>query len=795
MFASIRERFSPFRAAERLAYRMISKLDFVFKAERDPLLRGDILAYAEQQFPREKYPTMWTRIPADLRRSVLWDGRLLNGDMPAELAKRQVTDGVLAEVAVKSARQAAFLCLVVGGISSLFFGGQELSVIRNGGMISSQYPAWASEAGVWLPIVGYYISAAVERFGSVIAAILTTLAPVVLLFPAFWAFGFATGMTNVWEQVSGPYRKPTRDTKLFWKSNLARREMQYRAYCREVEQATTRLKDQPLIPVGVASGVIASRGDVEAPQRGQVIGFDGESIRQHVLVLGGTGSGKTRLIMRPLFNRLMNASWGEGHKIGAYVTDGKGTLWRDLQKSVAHREDVVVLGTDGDQYGMDLTQGMSPLEVSTTFKAVSGQVAGKPSDDFWPESASLLLMHAATVARSLTLHQPTVDEWAEKWRLTPYSLLGIARIASQEDTCKYACRRIREASDILADTLREEDQLDLQDALASADWLENTFLELADNTRSSIVANVNVVLGKLMGAREIAHRFCGGTYERMVDVDHALKGGIVFVNVGETEHGMAGKVVATWLKTRLYILAKRRLITDPEACKTTSCALFCDEAQMLVTTGPDSDSTFHNISRETGVFAVFATQSLAALKQVLGEDACANLINLLRSKIILKTEELSTLDFAVKLAGECMRGWEYENGFFATQTAREFALGNAPRPTVNFKGGAGLVPRGFVANTNQSAIYDSSRLQRIAANAPSLMPGQAPHDSRSIWMNLAQREEDKDRGALVDGVQSRPKIDFDELLLGSGMAFAVIQRAGGDRTDIIDLQADELEAA
>lgn len=782
---------NPFHYVRKFALNSVAKLDVAFARERDPLLRGDLLGYAEVAFPREKFPTMWKRIPADLRRSVLWDGRLLNGQFPAQLATKWITDEVVAKIAVQSATRAVGLTIGIAAV--LAFAGL---LPTNGGFDGysmTSYPQWAADAGVWLPIAGYYVAVTIERFGSLLVSLFTAPATALLFFPIIWLASFTAGMRGVWEQVSSPYRAPTRDTTLFWKSNAATREMQYLAYCREVEQATTRLADQPVIPVGKASGMIRARGDNEAPSKGQIVGFDGESIRQHLLVLGGTGSGKTRLIMRPLFKRLMTAAWGEGHRIGAYVTDGKGTLWRDLVNAVAHRKDVRILGTGDGQYGIDLVQGMSPLEVSTTFKAVSGQVAGKPSDDFWPESASLLLMHAATVARSVMLHEKTVDEWGRKWRIQPYSLLGIARIASQEDTTKYVCRRIREIAEEIAEDLTEEQGNDMLEALQSADWLEHTFLELASNTRSSIVANVNVVLGKLMGAREVAHRFCSGIYENQCDVDHALKGGILFVNVGETEHGMAGKVVATWLKTRLYIMAKRRLITAPEECKQNSCALFCDEAQMLVTTGPDSDSTFHNISRETGVFAIFATQSLAALKQVLGEDACANLVNLLRSKIILKTEELSTLHFARELVGECVRGWEYAGGLYATQAAREAAYGAISAPEIRFDYTGGPV---FTAPTAQRKSYDVSGWRDwIRKNQQKPMPGQNYSDDRGMYMSLAHREEDRNRADMVEGLQTRPKLDLDEFLLGSGLAFAVIQRAGGDRSDIIDLEAEELANA
>jgi hypothetical protein len=53
---------------------------------------------------------------------------------------------------------------------------------------------------------------------------------------------------------------------------------------------------------------------------------------------------------------------------------------------------------------------------------------------------------------------------------------------------------------------------------------------------------------------------------------------------------------------------------------------------------------------------------------------------------------------------------------------------------------------------------------------------------------MAMREEDQNRQSFIGSLQVRPKIDADELLVGSGMAFAIIQRAGGDRMDVIDLE-------
>ncbi len=766
----------------RFSATLTRRLDGLFARHKDPLLRGDLPAYAAAEYPPEDYPTAWTDIPADLRRPLVWDGRLLNGRHVAELAKVHMTDEVVTEAVARSGIRAFWLAIGAALFVAVLLYGRQFFAMLWHGIGLTPYPTWAAEAGVWLPIVSWYALVTIERAWLLGGLILQFGLALALLFPAMWFFGFGAAMTRFWNRVSAPLRRPTRDALMLWKANLPTRALQYRAYCREVEQATGRLADQPFIPVGTATGTVRSRGDMEAPTGGQIVGFDGESIRQHSLVLGGTGSGKTRLVIRPLFDRIMSAAWGAGHRIGAYVTDGKGTLWRDLMPFVADRKDVAILGTGADHAGVDLVKGMSPLEVATTFKAVSGQVAGKPSDDFWPESASLLLMHAAIVARALDSHPATVAEWIEQKAARPYSLLGIALLASEEKAAREAFERVASIADELAERegVTDEEKAPLLEAFTSIEWLDGSFLPMAQETKSSIIANVNVVLGKLQGAVELSRRFCRGTCERTVDVDHALRGGVLMIAVGETEHGMAGKVVNCWLKTRLYILARRRLLDDPEGCRSTSCALFADEFQMLATTGQDSDSTFWNIARETGVFMVAATQSLAALKQVIGEDATANLVNLLRSKIVLKTEELSTLDFVRRLSGEAPRGWETDEGFYASQTAREIAVGNVGETRVDLGWLGGIWPRYVRFTTSPDAIYD----YRIRG-------GSREHKA-SMVHQLNFRKEDRHKSALTEGVTFRPKVETDELLLGSGMAFAVIQRAGGDRMDILDLQ---LEAA
>jgi len=788
---------------ESSAIRLINFTDRFFQKDEDPLLRGDLVGFAKRQFPPDdkKYQVMWMSPPDDVRRDIFWDGRLLNGDQPAELAKGRVTDEVVADVIVKSGLRAfKTSAIVAAGIAAVF--GYSLTSYSSGSFGYTPYPQWAADNGAWLPILAWYPLTVIEHGSRLLGAIFAGIPPLLLLFPILWLWGFSNFMDRTWKSIAMAERFPTRDTQVTWKYNAPRRPRQVEAYRRQILLATTRLKDSPFIPAGRAMGLTRALGSNLGPTEGQLIGWDMESILQHTIALGETGSGKTYLFIRPQFKRVTRAFKEAGIPLGAYVTDGKGALWRDLAPMVEDRNDVVTLGTGEGHFGLDLTAGMTPLEISTTYKAVAGQVSGKPTDDFWQENASLLLMHAAAVARFLDRHEPTRKIWMKTRKVTPYSLLGIALIAAEEAITLEALDTMRAIELPPKDQLTEEQAEDIVESIDSAKWLAGFFLKMGGNTRSSIVANLNTVLGKIRGARKVSKKFFSGIPEvdengkekRKIDLDFALNGGIIFVSVGETEHGMAGKVVNVWLKTRLYILAKRRMNANPnkDGKPPAYCAMFADEFQMLATSGENSDTDFWNIGRSSGLFmAGAATQSIAALTQVLGEAATANIINLMTSKIVLKMSELSTLRHIKELAGNLPQGFDQFENAYATQAVRKQLLGeiNYNKPTMSMFDS--LLPSVFVPLTEQASNAWGGKHIRLPARAleevfhgsPIPDPKWAYDDKKTLGLEAE----------LVKGMNSHVSVLTEaDMLEGSGFAVAFIQRAGVARCDIIDLQIDDV---
>ncbi len=770
----------------KLAAKALKWNDLVFASSSNPLLRGDLLEYGRQEFNPADYQTMWMDIPDDLDRGVLWDGRFLNGAMPAELAKERFDDEMITFMLVQSAKRALWITFIVAAVVSLVSVGG-FNIAFDG---RTPYPAWAADNGAWLPVASWYLLTVIERVGGLLGAISSSVAmllPLLLLFPVIWWWAFARFMQRMWHRGSMPYRFPSSDTQHYWKAHVENRVNDYEAYKRQIAEAL-RIADKPLILLGEATGKVKVRGDNGAPLPGQAVCMDGESVRQHVLILGGTGSGKTRMVIKPLFKRIMNADWGVGHKMGAYVTDGKGTLWKDLYEYVQHRPDVKIIGTDEGQFGIDIVEGMTPLEVSTTLNAVYGQVLGGKSDgDFWRESASILIMHAATIARFIDLHEPTREEWKKKHNVRPYSLLGIHLIATEPQFTKAALTTFRSVGEDLFNQLGEPARADFMEATQSMGWFYNFFLIMADVTRDGIIANLNVVLGKLRGSRAVADRFCSGNYKNSVDVDYALKGGVILVAISETEFGMAGKVVTVWLKTRLYIMARRRMLTDPEGCKRTSCAMFADEFQMLATaSGGESDADTWNWARESGLFLVASTQNLAALNRTMGETATANLVTLLRTKIILETEEKGTVKWAEEISGTLPWGWATNPRFYSTQAQRMLLIGNdTDKAKMSFADG--LLPTLMLPIVDQVMDGWGQKMIRV----PAAMLGMTTRDKDGIDKYTVHRDEQDEFENATIPDQEMPKIRQSDLLTGSGFAFAMVRRANTTRLDMIDLRLED----
>ncbi|SMD16436.1 type IV secretion system DNA-binding domain-containing protein [Rhizobium sp. RU36D] len=779
----------------KLAAKVLDWNDRVFASSADPLLRGDLVEYGRAKYPPEHYQTMWMDIPEDIKRRITWDGRLPNGDMPAELAKQRVTDELVKTMLVQSGRKALWISGVIAAVV-IFMSSGGFDVAFDG---RTPYPAWAADNGAWLPVASWYLLTIIERVGGLLGGLSKSaamLVPLLLLFPVIWWWAFNSYMDRMWRKLALPYRYPSSDTQHFWKQHVAERIKDYAAYKGTIAEAL-RIADQPLFGIGTALGITDARGDNLAPKPGQLMCMDAESLRQGTYISGKTGSGKTSLVFVPTFKALMSDVWGK-HKSGAYVTDGKATLWRDLLPLVEHRKsEVFVIGTDENQHGIDLIHGMSPLEVSAMFESVDSQISGPGAaakDPFWKVSASDCICYSAQIALMLERHPGAVKEWLAFAKVRPYSLMTIYQIATQPKFSKKAVELFykvgMEILDGVPGVIEGIPEADgpgreaFAAAREAASWFLNTFLVMSPGQRDGIVGNVSAVLGKLRASRTVVDRFCSGSVEQAIDVDHALRGGIIMIAIGSSsELGVVGKLIATWLKTRLMLLAARRLEKEgKEVCSQSSCALFADEFQMLCTTvGEQSDVEAWNKNRQTGLYLICATQNISALRLKMGDTATANFLSQMNTKIILENDEKETIKWAEETSGQLPWSWQPDPRFYSTQAARELLIGNdselAEMETLD-----GIIPSMFVPVTDQVEDGWGGAIMRAPKDALRKVLGK----KRGVQTYMQEGQNGFEGETVMH--QFQPKIRQSDLQTGSGYAMAMIRRANSTRVDMIDLR-------
>jgi len=211
--------------------------------------------------------------------------------------------------------------------------------------------------------MGWYVAVVINTVLSAGWVLAIGLVGSIILTPAFGFFTFWNAVRTHFAKASSALATPTRDSLVVYKHRADIRETEQRAYAEQVNLALAN-PNVPVIPVGEATGMAFARGSSRSLLKGSVMSVDGYSIRQHVLAFGGTGEGKTELFLKPMTRRVLSANWQEGMTMGAYITDGKGVLYKDIitiPEIQSRASEIKVLGTEPGHYGVNIVEGMTPI--------------------------------------------------------------------------------------------------------------------------------------------------------------------------------------------------------------------------------------------------------------------------------------------------------------------------------------------------------------------------------------------------------------------------------------------------
>jgi len=810
------------------------------------LLRGERREAAERLAAPADHRHLYMDVPEDLRRSIVEDGRICNGTAPAvALAGSTITPQFI-ENAWRSSTQAAvnLAFTVLVGWSALTLGAAwtqahfsapasadpvntEVGEIGRSEMarVAAIYKdVWqeADARGVLQDLKDAEASVArAARAGDSVQRGLTALVFIVLSLAAgviaagaaarvYWIgrlryLVFAAANAG----VEG-LRHNWREALQRWRWRLPERDMLLSAYADQVQFAT-KIDRSPLIELGTASGLLEHRGHLLAPMKGTPVRMSILDMLQHVEVLGGSGEGKSRNFYIPVVRQLIQLR-KQGYPISIYATDDKGAIGDDIVAEVkaagVSEDEVLRIGTGPNDWRIDLCAGLGPVELAEIIRSVSAQMGGSSSDDFWPEMASDLIAQVGIVLQAVELTEAG-KAWAVANNMRVHSILNLLRVAGDDTLIAESLQMIAEAAKVKEELQVLKTALNMSQLRAATGYLSGSYLPLAAATKDGIRANMRKALKAFAAKPELSVGFADGKGAKLLPPSALLEPKLKVINISQIEHGSAGRIVSIMLKTLLFkqarmaelknpAFAKERLQwwfnpqLGPDVEKYALTFFLADEYQALATSSNSdglSDASVWNVLRSAGIGGIVLSQSVSAFRLAVGDAATENMRRNWRTKIILRTEDLDTIDEAKKLAGKTMRfhSMDWNQLESAAAARRETGVSaDALRPAVwsdeiAQEDGHGHFRPFHFPDFNQPYSVDERFIpeaQNGSEALAALAAEQAAH-----W-----RSEDRNAGALQHGINDAEAVrDEDIMEMGRGRALVYIQRAGGTRVDVIKL--------
>lgn len=496
----------------------------------------------------------------------------------------------------------------------------------------------------------------------------------------------------------------------------------------QIEEA--RNDKTPILHVGEATGILAGRGDFYAPSAGRPFNLSLRDLQNHLLVLGGTGSGKTSGVLRPLAYQI-----GELDRVGLVVMDGKSALPAEL----SGLRDMRVV--DPAKTSFSLVAGLSPTEIVDTIADVL-RPQGE-SDPYWADSAMGLLRRAAVIAKHA----------GGAW----WTLDGAMRIAATDEGLK-------EASEAFPIERALEDPL-LEEALL---YFAHEWRNLDAKPKSSILSHARSWVTTITAHPDLMRWASTQEGEDSFDILTPLKGGRLGFLIPAHRYGRAGAVVTALLKARLYAALKARAERKMGPSET-AVVFIIDEAQEVATR---DDATMLSIGRSLQIAMVGATQTVEGVTEKLGEHAAAKWLAVYGNAIGLAGRSHKTDAFLAERAG-------------STWKAR---VTSAPGISVRDSVTASIFS-GSVASARRQATMREFASPAPSPIAPFLQQAQNAQANRQVSSPDPRMNREGDTG-IQSALQPHPLVVAEEmttLLAEPNLALAVTTRGRVPRRDVIKL--------
>lgn len=543
----------------------------------------------------------------------------------------------------------------------------------------------------------------------------------------------------------------------------------------------------PLIEFGTARGVLQTKRDTYAPDKGLPMRMSMRDMSNSILITGGAGSGKTVLIRNILCQALQ-------HEVGLLILCGKAELPLDF----AGLKDYTII-RPGAGIKLGLIEGLNAEQaIQTIFinanPNVSAQGGEGGGERFFNNAGYEMGVKIAVLLEALidaerkelkTLHEGKAfytPEWLEAQRQFAWTLGDISRLLDQAIAVadRSLQQRVQEAQTSLGaahqsatDVLSQQGnwfgqyvhkiKLFLDESERSAlldeslDYFTRAILNLDEKTLSNVQFTVRGWFQPLQLHRDLIE---WSETERGMDVSAPLRGGRLGVALPKNLYGQAARMIQALIKVRIQNEVLKRgnnkkwredhIGTDLEP--QTPVFIVMDEAQDLV---DPNDGEYIRKCRAFEGITIFGSQSIENFYEAMGDKSADAFISNCNNRFTLRCSFKTATWFCQELGTALLLKWiggiaglSYEKTMIDVATSpildpshpyrsyykkllRKGALGirlNATGPRGPSQPGA---PRDTLTGHQESGVEDNHKSLEIIATtevkmeeAPLLSPGE-----------------------------------------------------------------------
>lgn len=429
------------------------------------------------------------------------------------------------------------------------------------------------------------------------------------------------------------------------------------------DQAVRASKDPtPLFTFGNSTGALYDKGDVFSADKGLPIVASLNDMSTHMLVVGGTGKGKTLYAL----NRI-TTEWMAMEQGGMLFIDpkGEGALkykhlpgYRVIAPTVRNN---LTSTTVSQGVNVGLIQGMEPGTVCDVLAEVGGVdkgASGSGNAQFFINNGKNIGYHAEVLLWwTIKTHEHQIkmgmkDPQATiNWRWTLHDVSKMVDLIA-----KPFSKDGRHDAEILTEmieTVQEWAPIPRNNPVLARTIsfikTELPVLQASEETWSSIVSTVKQWFTPLLNSNDLlSWAMCEKGDVDMGDVLHGAKFGLYL----PLRYGTAGVMAMALIRRRIAMDLRKRPDNWRELDHTATPVLFVfDEFQELINL---QDLEILSMGRSLGNWMVMATQSEAAIRQKLGDTATEALLNNFLSWIAFDVD-VQTFDMLQKKVGKCWR--------------------------------------------------------------------------------------------------------------------------------------------